>query len=667
MIRVINLMSLRTLVVVSALVTVGCRSEEVPREPASVIIVNDSAGRIVNAAVPSPDGTRLAYTQVVDGGRSNVFVSDPDGGNQIRVSRGVWDTAPVWSPDGKWIAYAGEDPGFDLYVVASDGSTPPRQLSSGPANDIPTAWLNDGSGVLVNRTAVGDEHPVVISISGGPERRMGPVMQGNLHGVWSPTGAHFGFDLHQGGKNTVWVQDSAAGSAPRQLTTEGLENAPASAMWSPDGKQILYTSRRTGTLDIYVLEVASGQSRQLTNDVRDDQGGRFSPDGQWIVFISDRGGQRDLWLMPSAGGNATRLTNDVAVESNPRWAGDGKAIYYLSTRTTVELQLVPIAGGPARTIRSWEEYGITSARLSPDGKTVIFDTDRVGNSEVFTVPVTGGEPTPFAANPRVDHSPRYSPDGSQVAIVSDRDGSFDIWLVPAAGGEARNLTSAPGDESNPEWSPDGTRIAFASNRDVGGFDLWVIPAAGGSPTRLTTSNMRPQFTQWSPDSKYLYFVGEKPGAVGGRDYFRVSSSGGRPEPLGARRDIGFTRLSHDGTRAAYASFERGWALLYVMPANGGESMRVTRDTTNVYHGGAFWAPGDSLLVVGALDLASNRDAAELWTYRLSDGSWNQLTRTIGFEGPQAFTADGKDVLAILGTERRQIKRVTVADLVGGRQ
>src|SRR5688572_2345260 len=176
-------MSLRTFVVASALVALACSSEATPREPASVLIVDDSAGRIVNGAVPSPDGSRLVYAQVVDGGRSNVFVSDPDGGNQIRVSRGVWDTAPVWSPDGKWIAYAGEDPSFDLYIVASDGSAPARQVSSGQAAEVPTAWLSDGSGVVVNRTAVGDEHPVVISINGGPDRRIGPVMQGNLHGI----------------------------------------------------------------------------------------------------------------------------------------------------------------------------------------------------------------------------------------------------------------------------------------------------------------------------------------------------------------------------------------------------------------------------------------------------------------------------------------------------
>jgi Tol biopolymer transport system component len=644
-------------------VLVACKEKNAVSVPVSVVVVDDSLGGIVGGAVPSPDGSRIAYAQVVDSGRSSVFVSDPDGKNAIQVSHGVWDTGPVWSPDGKWIAYQGEDPDYDVYVVPSDGSAPSRQLSSGPAADVPVSWLNDGSGVLVNRAAVGDEHPVVLPVNGGSERRVGPVMQGNLHGTWSPSGAHFGFDVHQGGKVTVWVQDSAAGSTARQLTTEGFENAPATAMWSPDGKQIVYTSRRTGTLDIYVLDVATGQSRQLTSDIRDDQGGRFSPDGQWIVFISDRGGQRDLWLMPSAGGNATRLTNDAAVESAPRWARDGKSIYYATAQNSVELQLVPIAGGPARTIHAWEEYGIGSARLSPDGKTVIFDTDRVGNGDVFTVPVEGGEPTSFGSSPRADNSPRYSPDGSQVALISDRGGSPDIWLVPVSGGEARNLTASPGDEAEPTWSPDGTMIAFASNRDVGGFDVWVIPAAGGASTRVTTANIRASFLRWSPDSKYVYFVGQKPGAAGARDYFRVAAAGGRIEALGANPAIGAASLSRDGTRVAYVSFERGWAFVDVMPTRGGAPTRVTRDTANVYHAFAGWSYGDSLLVVGALDLAGNLDAADLWTYRLSDGSWNQLTRTPGFENVEVFSPNAKDMLVTLNLERRQIKRVSVAELV----
>ncbi|HEX6941979.1 MAG TPA: LpqB family beta-propeller domain-containing protein [Gemmatimonadaceae bacterium] len=660
-------MTLRTLVVTGAMATLGCGGEKAPAEPRSVVVVTDSVGRIINSAEPSPDGSRILYTQVVNNGRNSVFVSDPDGSNAIQVSHGIWDSSPVWSPDGKWIAYQGEDPNFDVYVVPSDGSAPARLLSTSPAVDGPFAWSPDGSGVLVNRTAVGDEHPVLVPINGGSERRIGPVMQGNLHGVWSPNGAQFGFDLHQGGKNTVWVQDTAPGSTPRQLTTEGFENAPATSMWSPDGKQILFTSRRTGTLDIYVLDVASGQSRQLTNDIRDDQAGRFSPDGQWIVFLSDRGGQRDVWLMPSAGGNATRLTNDVTVELLPRWAADGKSVYYSTSQNAVELQLVPIAGGPARTVHAWEDYNVLSARISPDGKTVIYDTDRVGNGDIFTVPVDGGEPASFGSSPRNDNSPRYSPDGSQVALLSDRGGSFDIWLAPASGGEARNLTASPGDEGDPIWSPDGRTIAFASNRDVGGSDVWVIPATGGTPVRLTTANVRPGDLQWSPDSKFLYFTGDRAGGNGGRDFFRVAASGGRLEALGANPQIGAARLSRDGTRVAYAAFERGWAYIYVMPTSGGASTRITRDTANVYHSYASWSHGDSLLVVSPLDLSGNRDAADLWTYRLSDGAWNQLTHTPDNEAQQAYTLDGKYMLEITNLDRRQIKRVSVEGLVGGRR
>ena len=645
----------------------ACGGEETPREPESVLIADDSTGRIFDGAVPSPDGTRLAFTKVVDGGKSTIFVSAPDGSNPVRITRGVWDVNPVWSPDGKWIAYQGEDPAFDLYIVASDGSAPARLLSGGFPVDNPTQWLHDGSGVLFNRAGAGDMHPMAVAVSGGAPRRVGPVMQGDLHAAWSPDGSMLGFDVHQGDGSTLWVQDSASGSTPRRMTSEGLESGAVATMWSPDGKQIAYISRRTGTDDIWILDVANGQTRQLTNDVRDDNNPRWSPDGRWIAFTSERGGQRDLWLVPSAGGTAVRVTNSVDAEIQPRWARDGNSLYYLADRTATELQLVPLAGGPARVLRSWgPEAIIDGARLSPDGKTVLYWTNRSTGGDIFSLPIAGGEPALFASSPRFDADARFSPDGSTVAFVSERGGSRDVWIVPAAGGEPRNLTASPGNESAPAWSPDGKQIAFASNRDVGGADLWVIDLAGGGPRRLTQDNLRPELYQWSPDGRYLYFSGFKSSGSEGRDVFRVPAAGGRPEGLGAKATSGLANLSRDGNQIAYSSFERGWAFIHLVPASGGPSRRLTSDTSNVYHLMGTWGRGDSLLVVSALDLAANRDAGDVFTIRMPDGRWDQLTHTPGFEMVEELSADGRQILVIVRTSRNQIRRVSVADLVSGR-
>ena len=102
-------------------------------------VVGNAGGGPFDPA-PSPDGTRLAWAQPVEG-QAAIHVANIDGSNPRRLSFGTWDSDPRWSPDGRWIAFAGESPLYDLFVVPSDGSAEPRQLTSGPANDVPSQWL----------------------------------------------------------------------------------------------------------------------------------------------------------------------------------------------------------------------------------------------------------------------------------------------------------------------------------------------------------------------------------------------------------------------------------------------------------------------------------------------------------------------------------------------
>jgi Tol biopolymer transport system component len=328
----------------------------------------------------------------------------------------------------------------------------------------------------------------------------------------------------------------------------------------------------------------------------------------------------------------------------------------------MELGLLPAVGSAGRTLLSWPGYGIGTARLSPDGGGVLFSSDRSGNLDIWSLSVSGGEPAPFAASPLADDNPLFSPDGSQVLFRSDRAGSSDLWVVPATGGEPRRLTEGPGNDSEAAWSPDGTSIVFASDRGGAGADLWLIPAAGGSPTRLTHDNVRPATVEWSRDGRHIFYVGERAG--GGRELYRLAAAGGKPQPLGAKPGIGNSDLSPDGSQLSYSSFEGGWAFVDVIPADGGTPRRLTTQTEYVFQPRADWAPDGSYLVVLDLDLEANRDAFDLHTVQVRDGTWKRLTRTpLGTEVFFGFAKDGRQMLVGSVTLRNQVMTVPVADLL----
>ena len=111
---------------------------------------------------------------------------------------------------------------------------------------------------------------------------------------------------------------------------------------------------------------------------------------------------------------------------------------------------------------------IGSYEISPDGRYVAFTVtwfDKGGNSsntDIYLVPLRGGDPWRFARSEGDDHSPCWSPDGTRLAFVSTRGGSAQIWVIPVDGGEAAKITDVPTGVSSPLWSPDGERIAFTS-------------------------------------------------------------------------------------------------------------------------------------------------------------------------------------------------------------
>jgi len=641
------------------LIAVACSSPEEGSIPPPVVLVSDSLGIPYFGAVPSPDGTRLTWARTV-AGRSAVFVSRADGSEPVQLSHGVWDGRPMWSPDGRWIAYAGESPDFDILVVSPDGGEP-RLLTSGPANDTHAGWLPDGSGVVVYRTEGGVTRTIVAPLDGRPVRPLGPEIEGDMYVAVSPDGNRIAFDIHQGAEGTIWVQDRAGGE-PRQLTTEGLENATTSFMWASDSRRVAYTSRRTGTRDIWIADVESGELRQLTTDVRDDWNAMWSPDGQWIAFLSDRGGQTDLWVVPSAGGGAERVTNDVTVESFPRWSTDGQSLLFQREQLDATLQLLPADGGPGRTLLEWPGYQIFDAHFSPDGNTVLFESRRSGDRDLWSIPLVGGEAVPVAPGMFGSFGLQYAPDGSQVVFLSTRAGTQDVWVMPTGGGEPRRLTEGPSLEADPRWSPDGTRIAYASNREATGADLWVMSAAGDDATRLTRSNLRPANVRWSPDGAWIYFTGVRPG--GGRELYRIPATGGRVQPLGASRNIGGGGLSPDGSQFAYSTFEGGWAYVELIPSTGGTPRRLTQPKEGVFHAIGTWFPDGSALVVHDLDFEGNRDAFDLYKVTLPDGAWSRLTHTAWEnELVPALTADSRQMLVITTSFSYQVLSASVGTLL----
>jgi len=258
--------------------------------------------------------------------------------------------------------------------------------------------------------------------------------------------SRIGFISDRAGGTELWVMDWD-GDNPKQLTKHGaIALAPT---WSPDGKQLVFTSYLRGTPALFVLTPHEGYLRLLWDKGGVNSSASFSPDGKQVVFASSRDGNTDIYTLAIDGGEPRRLTTARGIDTQPAWAPNGRQIAFTSTRSgTPQIYLMDADGSNVRRL-SFDGGFHDEATWTHDG-TRIACTTKVGNKfQIATIDTVTGVRTVIAA-PGNNESPCFSPDGSMLTFASDRTGNPQIFITDADG-VPHQLTSE-GMNHSPTWT-----------------------------------------------------------------------------------------------------------------------------------------------------------------------------------------------------------------------
>lgn len=197
---------------------------------------------------------------------------------------------------------------------------------------------------------------------------------------------------------------------------------------------------------------------------------------------------------------------------------------------------IPFAGGAGKQLTQPIQEA-SHPDWSPKGNLVAIQSYAGGTFHIWTMKPDGTDLKQVTSGHGDDREPRISPDGSTIVFASDRafNGSYDIWTVQTDGSGLKQITSSAADEYEPNWSPDGKRIAFVTGTGIQGKEIDAINLATGQQTTLVNVDPmkgRLEAPSFSPDgSKISYTQFEGQGLFVSDGYLTVSSATTKAAPL----------------------------------------------------------------------------------------------------------------------------------------
>ncbi len=495
----------------------------------------------------SPDGTQIAFTY-----KGDLYLVPASGGTaRPLTSHEAHDYMPVWSPDGRSLAFASDRYGnFDLFIVPVTGGEP-RRLTYHSTAESPYSFTPDGQSIVFGAARMDTTEYRGFPAAYMPELYLVPVAGGRVTQIlttpaedvqYSRDGRTMLYHDRKGQENAwrkhhtssvtrdIWAYDTQAGTH-RKITSSNAEDR--NPVFVDGDRAFYYLSEASGSFNVHRMNVSGGQSQQITTfrtrPVRFLTASRngilsFSYDGALYTLLPGQQPKK-LAVTIAADAKATneRVQTVTGGASDLAVAPSGKEVAFIARG---DVFVTSVEGGVTKQITRTPEQE-QSVSFAPDGKSLIYATERGGRWQIFEARRTRDEElhfyastvlreTPVISNEHENYQPEYSPDGKQLAYIENR---MTLKVYDVASKQARTLLTdqhlfSMGDHDQYfQWSPDSRWILF--DYSVPGMapgEIGLVKADGtGEVINLTQSGFNDRRARWINDGKAMLWFSNRDG------------------------------------------------------------------------------------------------------------------------------------------------------------